>query len=222
MLIGADMATENRFYSFVLIFIVVVLGYLSYKTIYPFLSPIMWAIVLSLVFYPVYAFILKYVKYKSVASVLTLLVIILILIGPFSYFAYVLTQELVSLVNHIQSQNGNPNMIQSLLSHPLISSVVQKLLAVFRMTEQELYNAITDSVVGIAKQSTGLIKSGFGNIVAGGINFVSCCSRSFSFSKTGRRSSKRWRISCLFPADSATGFSNKPKISSYPPFTAVS
>ena len=36
----------------------------------PFLSPIMWAIVLSILFYPVYAFIHKYVKYKSVASLL--------------------------------------------------------------------------------------------------------------------------------------------------------
>ena len=87
----------------------------------------MWAIVLSLVFYPVYAFILKYVKYKFVSSILTLLIIILILIGPFSYFAYVLSQELISLVSHFQAQNGNASVVQTLLSHPLVNSTVQKI-----------------------------------------------------------------------------------------------
>ncbi len=179
------MTTENRFYNFVLIIIVILLGYLSYKTLDPFLSPIMWAIVLSLIFYPVYAYILKHVRYKSVASVATLFIIILILIGPFSYFTYMLSQELINLVSHFQGQNDNTNIIQSLLAHPLVNSVVQKLLAAFNITEQELYTTISTNLVNFAKQSTGLIKSGFGNILAGGMNFILVLFSIFFFLEDG-------------------------------------
>lgn len=176
------METENRFYNLVLIFIVVVLGYLSYNILSPFLSPIMWAVVLSLVFYPLYAFILRYVKYKSLASVLTLLAIFLILIGPFSYFAYLLTQEMVNLVNRMQ--NGG-DLLQGFLTHPVVSAVIRKLLVVLRMTEAEFYKAVSDGIVGIAKESTGLIKAGFGNIVAGGVNFVFMLLSIFFFLEDG-------------------------------------
>lgn len=171
MHIGVDMARENRFYSFVLIIILILLGYFSYRVISPFLFPIMWAIVLSLVFYPVYAFILKYAKYRFLSSLATLLIIILILIGPFSYFAYVLSQELINLVSHFQGQDGNGDVVKTLLSHPLANAVIQKILNAFHMTEQELYSTITTSLVDLARQSKGLIKSSFGNILAGGMNF---------------------------------------------------
>jgi predicted PurR-regulated permease PerM len=46
------MITGNRFYNLVLVFIVAVLGYLTYRIVAPFLSPIMWAVVFSVVFYP--------------------------------------------------------------------------------------------------------------------------------------------------------------------------
>ena len=185
MLIGVHMARENRFYSLVLVVILIVLGYFSYQIISPFLSTIMWAIVLSLVFYPVYAFILKYVKYRFISSILTLLLIILILIGPFSYFAYVLSQELLSLVSHFQTQNGNASVVQTLLSHPLVSSTVQKILLAFHMTEQELYSTISASLMNFAKQSTGLIRSGFGNVLTVGMHFVLMLFSIFFFLEDG-------------------------------------
>ena len=97
------MMADNKFYFIIMTFIILVLGYLTYQIISPFLSPIMWAIVLSILFYPVYAFIHKYVKYKSVASLLTLIIILIILFGPFSYLSYLITQEVMSLIGNIES-----------------------------------------------------------------------------------------------------------------------
>ncbi|MEN6616575.1 MAG: AI-2E family transporter [Syntrophorhabdus sp.] len=177
------MTTENRFYSFFIIFIVILLAYLSYKIINPFLSPIMWAVVLSLIFYPFYAFILKYVKYKSIASIITLLVITLILIGPVSYFVYVLSQELINLVNHFQPQNGN--ILEALIKHPLVNSLIRKALSLLNMSEQDLYQAITTSFTNFAKQSTGLLKSGFGNILAISVDFILMMFSIFFFLEDG-------------------------------------
>ena len=94
---------NNKFYFIIMTFIILVLGYLTYQIISPFLSPIMWAIVLSILFYPVYAFILKYVKRKSVASLLTLIIILILLFGPVAYLSYLITQEVMSLVGNIES-----------------------------------------------------------------------------------------------------------------------
>jgi predicted PurR-regulated permease PerM len=62
----------NRFYLITLIVIVLLLGYLNYQVLKPFLIPIAWAMVLSVLFYPIYAFILKYIRRRSIASFLTL------------------------------------------------------------------------------------------------------------------------------------------------------
>lgn len=177
------MITGNRFYNLVLIFIVAVLGYLTYRILDPFLSPIMWAVVFSLVFYPFYAFILRYMRYRAVASALTLLAIFLIIIGPFSYFAYLLTLETVSLVNRVQAAEGN--LLQSFLGHPVVNAFIQKLLVILRMTEVEFYEAVTQGILNVAKASTGLIKTGFGNIVTGGINFVFIFLCTFFFLEDG-------------------------------------
>ncbi len=174
---------ENRFYYTVLIFLVLALGYLTYNIISPFLSPIMWAIVFSLVFYPVYAFILKYVRYKPIASVLTLLVIFLLIFGPFSYFAYLLTQEALALVNRFQG--GNVDLLDSVLRHPLVNMVVKKILLVFHMTEQELYKTIIDGIAKIGKESAGFVRAGFGNIATGMVNFVFMLLSVFFFLEDG-------------------------------------
>ena len=46
----------NRFYYITLTLLVAILGYLTYQILSPFLSPIAWSVVLSIVFYPFYVF----------------------------------------------------------------------------------------------------------------------------------------------------------------------
>src|SRR5512147_1444995 len=110
------MTTGNKFYFVIMTFIILVLGYLTYQIISPFLSPIMWAIVLSTLFYPAYPFIYNYVKYKAAPSFLTLIVILLVLFGPFSYLSYLITQEAMSLVGNIES--GSFDSLKAFFKHP--------------------------------------------------------------------------------------------------------
>ena len=77
--------TDKKFYFVVLLFLVLALGYLSYLILKPFLSAIMWAIVLSIIFYPIYVFIRARLKWKPLASLTTLVIILLLILGPFSY-----------------------------------------------------------------------------------------------------------------------------------------
>ncbi len=177
------MMANNKFYFVVMAFIIVVLGYLTYKIISPFLSPIMWAIVISILFYPVFAFILKYIKNKSIASLITLIIILIILFGPVSYIVYLITQETMSLVGRIES--GSFDSLTTFLKNPAANKLISKVLSSFHITEQEFYKALIENLTKIGRDSVGFIKTGLGNIVSGTINFIFMILTTFFFLSDG-------------------------------------
>jgi predicted PurR-regulated permease PerM len=173
------MMVDNKFYFIIMTFIILVLGYLTYQIISPFLSPIVWAIVLSILFYPVYTFIHKYVKYKSVAALLTLIVILVILFGPFSYLSYLITQEVMSLVGNIES--GSFDSLKAFFKHPAANTLIKKVLLIFHITEQEFQKALVENITKIGQEFAGFIKIGLGNIISGAISFVFMILSTFFF-----------------------------------------
>jgi predicted PurR-regulated permease PerM len=160
----------NRFYSVALIFLALVLGYFSYQVLSPFLSPIAWAIVLAVVFYPIYAFCLKYLKWKSIASVITIVLILLIILGPFSYLTYLFSQELIAFLNHVEGGKFDP--LNTVLGHPLVNLLVVKVLSALHVSETDFQKAIIDNIARLGKESVGLIRSGLGNAVSAALDFV--------------------------------------------------
>ncbi|MCX5799017.1 MAG: AI-2E family transporter [Proteobacteria bacterium] len=161
---------ERRFYTIALIFLVFVLGYFSYEIFKPFLSPIAWAIVLSIVFYPIYVFILKLVKRKSLASFITLLIILAIILGPFSYLSYLLTQELNALADHLEGGSFDP--MKNVLLHPVVNKIIHTILSLFNITEAGFQKTITDGISRLGRESVGIISSGLGNVVTAALDFV--------------------------------------------------
>ncbi len=164
------MATTNRFYTLALFFLATVLGYLSYQILKPFLSPIAWAIVLSIVFYPLYIFMKRFVKAKYLASLISLIVLLVVILGPFLYLTYTLTQELMSLSRYLESGPSDP--FESILQHEFVKKAVLKILTVFHMTEKEFLQAVADSVSALGKHAVGMIKGGLTNVVSGFISFI--------------------------------------------------
>ena len=176
---------DNKLYFILMAFIILVLGYLTYQIMSPFLSPIMWAIVLSIIFYPIYAFILRYVKQKSIASLLTLIIILIVLFGPVSYLSYLVTQEAMSVIGNIEK--GSLDSLGNVWKHPAANTVVNKILSLFHVTEREFQKAIIDNVTKISKESAGLVTTGLGNIVSGAINFIFVLLSTFFFLGDGPR-----------------------------------
>jgi predicted PurR-regulated permease PerM len=84
-----------------MLFLIALLGYLAYQIMSPFFTAIAWAIVFSIVFYPVYAFILRHVRVDAVASLITLVLILIVIIGPITYLSSVLINELQHFVNSL-------------------------------------------------------------------------------------------------------------------------
>ena len=160
----------NRLYSIALYFFVAVLGYLSYQIFKPFLSPLAWAIVLSIVFYPFFTFVLRFVKLRPLASFITLLIILILLLGPFSYLSYLLSQEIRSIVDEASSGKFDP--IGRYLNHPFVSKVINKILAMFHLSQIEFEKKIMENVVLFGKSLVGGITGGIGNIASAITDFI--------------------------------------------------
>lgn len=173
----------TRFYFFALIALVLVLGFLSYQILKPFLSPIAWAVVLSTVFYPLYIFTVKHIKWKTIASLITLLVILLMILGPFSYISYLLINEIKSLPDYLE--DGSFESLEGLLQHPTIRAILDKVLSLFNMTEEELNKAIFDNISRMVKELIGRITSGMANIVTISLNFIFMAFSIFFFLRDG-------------------------------------
>jgi predicted PurR-regulated permease PerM len=181
----------NRFYFLTTTALLLILGYLSYQILKPFLSPIVWAIVFSIVFYPLYAFILKFVKWKSIASLITLVIILLIILGPFSYLSYLLAKELKGISDYMEG--GKLETLQNVLQHPSIKKVVDKLLSLFNLSEGELNKAIIDTVSRLGKEMLGRITSGLGDIATISLNFIFMAFTTFFLLKDGPEFLKKVR-----------------------------
>jgi len=164
------MLPTNRLYNLTLFLVAAVLGYLAYEILRPFISPIVWAIVLSIVFYPLYVLIRRVVRLKSVASLLCMFVILIILLGPFAYFSYILTQEAVALSNYFQTGPVDP--LSEILHNPTVNKLAQRMLTMFHMTEADLARTIADNISEVGKQSMSMIRTGLGNAAATLVNFV--------------------------------------------------
>ncbi|BCB96499.1 AI-2E family transporter [Dissulfurispira thermophila] len=181
----------NRFYFITLTFFVGVLGYLSYLILKPFLSPIAWAIVLSLVFYPVYAFLLRYIKLPAVASFITLGIILIIILGPFSYLSVLLVKELKHISDYMEG--GRFETLQSALGHPVMKAMVDRITSLFNITEAEMDKAIIDGISNLGKDLIGRITKGMGDVVTVALNFIFMAFAIFFLLKDGTEFLKKIR-----------------------------
>ncbi len=173
----------NNFYTSTSIFLLLLLGYLTYKILDPFLNPIAWAIVFAIVFYPLYVSILKYVKYKSFASAITLIIIILVIVGPFTYLSFLLIDDIKKFL--VGFNSGTFESLKSILTNSKFSNIIEKILANIGMESIDFSNIIIDGVKQIGHEIILRLSSGLKNITAVFLNFIFMLFAIFFFLRDG-------------------------------------
>lgn len=173
----------NRLYTAALVFLIAVLGYLSYQIFKPFLSPIAWAVVLSIVFYPVFLFILRYVRWRAIASLLTLFVILVLLLGPFSYFTYLISQEIGALIDAVQAGRFEP--LNAVLNNPSLRGIMDRILGLVSVSEADLQKTVLENVSQLGKTLLGGVTGGLGNVASAITNFILMLLSTFFFLQSG-------------------------------------
>jgi predicted PurR-regulated permease PerM len=174
---------EKRFSSYALLAIVLLLGYLTYLIFRSFLTPIAWAIVFSIVFYPVYKFTLRFVKLPGLAAAITVFIITAIILGPFSYLTYLLASEL----SNVSFEGASPQGIARIFDHPYIKPLMGKLLSLLNVSRGQFQQSIVQSTTGIGKKLLTYLPGKLGDIAGATAGFAFMTFALFFLLKDGAR-----------------------------------
>jgi predicted PurR-regulated permease PerM len=168
-----------------------ILGFLGYLVLRPFLTPLVWAAVLSIVFYPLYAFLIRYLRWKSVSAAVTLAIILLIIIGPVSYLSVLLVSEIQHLAAIIDK--GEPASLQKVLENPNVVWVMDRVKVIFGIEGKDIGAIVSDNLSAMVKQLVGQITKGVRNVVSVFLNFVFMAFSTFFLLRDGPGFIKRLR-----------------------------
>jgi predicted PurR-regulated permease PerM len=153
-----------------LLVILTLLGYLSYEIISPFLVPIAWAIVFSVVFYPIYAFISRYVKVKSIASSITVLIILVAIIAPITYMSFLLIGELEKFGDYTNS--GGTEFVRDLFEKMKASPHFAKLSSLIGENNMPTADQVMDNIKKIGLLLAQNLSVRITNIIFAVLNFL--------------------------------------------------
>jgi len=153
-----------------LLVILTLLGYLSYEVISPFLVPIAWAIVFSVVFYPIYAFISRYVKVKSIASSITVLIILVTIIAPITYMSFLLIGELEKFGDYTNS--GGTEFVRDLFEKMKASPHFAKLSSLIGENNMPTADQVMDNIKKIGLLLAQNLSVRITNIIFVVLNFL--------------------------------------------------
>ena len=153
-----------------LLVILALLGYLSYQIISPFLVPIAWAVVFSIVFYPVYAFISKHIKVKSIASSITVILIFVVIIAPVSCLSIILIGELQKVGDYTNS--GGLDFFRELYDKIITSPQYEKISSLIGEHNMPTADMIMDNMNKIGKILVENLSIRITNIISAAINFL--------------------------------------------------
>lgn len=201
--------TVNRFYTTTSIFLVILLGYLTYKILDPFLNPIAWAIVFAIVFYPLYISLLRYMKYKSLASAITVSIIILIILGPFTYLSFLLVDDIRNFLEGLNS--GTFESLKNILTNSKISQIIERIQSNLGMEGVDFGKLITENIKKIGHEIVTRLSSGLKNITTVFLNFIFMLFAVFFFLRDGPGFLSRIRDYLPFPDEDKNRLISKVK-----------
>ncbi|MEN6615566.1 MAG: AI-2E family transporter, partial [Syntrophorhabdus sp.] len=171
----------RRFRVGILIVIVALATYLAYLIMAPFFAPLMWATVFAIVFYPVYRFILRYVRRPALASLVTLVIVLIILLGPLSYLSYLLVGELQGLATATLTVES----LRSTYQHSIIHDLAKRVLPIFHLNEDQVITYVANGLSALSKHLLRLAPGSLGTVANVLMTFIIMTFVLFFFFKDG-------------------------------------
>lgn len=122
-----------------------VLFYLLYLLMKPFLYPILWAGILTVIFSPIYKKLLTLTKHRETLSAsITMLIIVLIVIIPSGFIVTLLISEVIDFAKKITTETNID--ITRLSEHPLVIDILKRLEISFHISLEELKLTFTEKL----------------------------------------------------------------------------
>ncbi len=140
---------RSKFYYLILFFLIFTLGYASYLIFRPFISPIAWAVVFSIVFYPLYAFFLRHLRLRALSAFLTLVLIVLIILGPIAYLSFAVAREIDDILN--LTRNEKIEFVDRILTTPQLEKRIEKFIQRFSISKEQLRILLKEALSDLTK-----------------------------------------------------------------------
>ena len=175
------LSLERAFYIWILLFFIGVLGYLNYQILKPFFASVGWAIVIALVFHPLYDYLVKFLKFKGLSALVTIIFIIILFLIPFIFLSYKIILEASEAIQKIDF----PEFIKQITYNPIVYKIINKFSFIFGGDITSVEETIKTGVTNIIKDSALRIAHGFGDIVSLILNMVITFFIAFFFLKDG-------------------------------------
>ncbi len=166
-----------------ILFFVAVLGYFTYRIMSPFFVAIAWAIVVTIIFYPFYAFIAHHVKVKPLASILTVIVILIVILGPFAYLTSMLVNELQVIASQINADKLGT--LQTFIARIRSYAFFQKLASYTGFEDLVSDASIRDNVSRLGKSFIEALSVRIPNILSVVADFIFMIFTTFFLLKDG-------------------------------------
>ena len=132
--------------------IVAVFFYMFYQLMIPFFTPIAWAAILVIVFYPVYGWLSIRIKSPWLASLVACILLFIIIIGPAIYLLASLVGEAANAVQLVNEAYKSGNLKEYLtLNIPFFDAVKNKLTDYPQLADVDFETIIKDAVTTITK-----------------------------------------------------------------------
>jgi len=167
------MKREHIFFIFIL-FLTFLSIYLLYTILSPFLSSIIWAILLAMIFYPLFKKLQRLLKKKEFLSalIMTLLVLIIIVL-PFTLLMISLASEVVDVYHRVEEMIKTGQLqayLERMKGLPILKWILAKLGQYIDLSQTDplplLLKNLKQISTFIFNQSTTLLK-GFSTFIAG-------------------------------------------------------
>ncbi len=167
------MKREHIFLIFIL-FLTFLSIYLLYQILSPFLSSIIWAILLAMVFYPLFRKLQRLMKKKEILSalIMTLLVLIVIIL-PFCLLLASLASEVVDVYHRVEEMIKTGQLqtyLERIKEIPIFKEILERLSQHIDFSQMDplpiLLKNFKQISTFIFNQTTTLLK-GFSSFIAG-------------------------------------------------------
>ncbi len=145
-----------------------VLAYLFYRIMKPFFIPIFWAVVLSVLLYPYYAWILKRItKNKTIASAIACATIILFIIIPMAALGTLVAEEVLQVYRwaegSLNHDGGTANLAQKTRALEYLESLKAFLGRYVDIGSIDAFSILADAL----KEGLSFTASGLGGLIKG-------------------------------------------------------
>lgn len=173
----------NRFYTVTLLVLLASLGFLTYQIFSPFFKPVAWAVVFTIVFYPVYAFISGRMRVRTIAALLTILLILVIIIAPFIYLTFTFVDELQTVASRFEE--GGTGSLQDFVMKIQSMHIYQTINAYTGIDAYLSGAEVSQNVKDAGKWLVRFFSLRITDIVTAMFNFIIMIFTAFFFLKDG-------------------------------------